>query len=344
MHAYRTHDCAALRPTDAGQTVRLSGWVHAKRDHGGLLFIDLRDHAGITQIVFPAGSPLLDAVERVRVESVLTVTGAVVLRDGPTVNAKLPTGEVEVRAEAMEVQSAAAVLPMQVAGHEHYGDELRLRYRYLDLRRERVHRNMMLRSGRDRILAPAHDRAGLHRVPDADPDRVEPGGRPRLPGAGAAASGQVLRAAAGAAAVQAAADGGWVRPLLPDRAVLPRRGGARRPLPGRVLPARLRDELRDAGGRVRDPGAGDGRRVRGVRRRPDGGPGTRSCASPTRPRWPSTARTSPTCATRCGSPTSPMPSPAPASGCSPRSRPAAARCGRSRPRAPAPGRARSSTG
>ncbi len=147
MHAYRTHDCAALRPTDAGQTVRLSGWVHAKRDHGGLLFIDLRDHAGITQVVFPAGSPLLDAVERVRVESVLTVTGAVVLRDGPTVNAKLPTGEVEVRAEAMEVQSAAAVLPMQVAGHEHYGDELRLRYRYLDLRRERVHRNMMLRAG-----------------------------------------------------------------------------------------------------------------------------------------------------------------------------------------------------
>ena len=147
MHAYRTHDCAALRPADAGRTVRLSGWVHAKRDHGGLLFIDLRDHAGITQILFPAGSALLDAVEPVRVESVLTVTGAVVLRDNATVNPKLPTGEIEVRAEAMEVQSAAGVLPLQVAGHEHYGDELRLRYRYLDLRRERVRRNMMLRAG-----------------------------------------------------------------------------------------------------------------------------------------------------------------------------------------------------
>ncbi len=147
MHAYRTHNCAALRPADAGQTVRLSGWVHAKRDHGGLLFVDLRDARGITQIVFPAGSALLGEVERVRVESVLTVTGGVVLRDGPTVNPRLPTGEIEVRAEAMEVQSAAAVLPMQVAGHEHYGDELRLRYRYLDLRRERVQRNMMLRAG-----------------------------------------------------------------------------------------------------------------------------------------------------------------------------------------------------
>ncbi len=144
MHAYRTHRCDALRAEDAGQTVRLSGWVHSKRDHGGLLFIDLRDHFGITQIVFP--SALLDQVERVRVESVLTVTGEVVLREGATVNPKLPTGAIEVRAQAMEIQSQAAVLPLQVAGNEHYGDELRLAYRYLDLRRERVHKNMMLRA------------------------------------------------------------------------------------------------------------------------------------------------------------------------------------------------------
>ncbi len=147
MHAYRTHDCAALRAGDAGTTVRLSGWVHSKRDHGGLLFIDLRDHFGITQILFPSGSALLEQVERLRVESVLTVTGAVVLREAGTVNPKLPTGEIEVRAETLVVQSSAAVLPLQVAGAEHYGDELRLTYRYLDLRRERVHRNMMLRAG-----------------------------------------------------------------------------------------------------------------------------------------------------------------------------------------------------
>ena len=147
MHAYRTHSCAALRVADAGQTVRLSGWVHSKRDHGGLLFIDLRDHAGITQIVIPAGSALLERAERLRVESVLTVTGQVVLREGATINPKLPTGEIEIQAGEMEVQSAAAVLPLQVAGHETYGDELRLRYRYLDLRRERVRKNMMLRAG-----------------------------------------------------------------------------------------------------------------------------------------------------------------------------------------------------
>ena len=146
MHAYRTHHCAALRASDAGATVRLSGWVHSKRDHGGLLFIDLRDHHGITQVVVPPGSDLLDAVEKLRTESVITVTGETVLREGATVNPKLPTGEIEVRAREIAVQSAAAVLPMQVAGNESYNDELRLTYRYLDLRRERVHRNMMLRA------------------------------------------------------------------------------------------------------------------------------------------------------------------------------------------------------
>ncbi|NVN11563.1 aspartate--tRNA ligase [Nguyenibacter vanlangensis] len=146
MHAYRTHSCAALRASDAGQTARLSGWVHSKRDHGGLLFIDLRDHFGITQIVIPAGSPVLDVVERVRVESVLTITGEVVLRDAATRNPNLPTGEIELRARAVEIQSAAEVLPFQVAGHEHYPEDLRLTYRYLDLRREKVHRNMMLRA------------------------------------------------------------------------------------------------------------------------------------------------------------------------------------------------------
>jgi aspartyl-tRNA synthetase len=147
MHAYRSHTCGALRASDAGQTARLSGWVHSKRDHGGLLFIDLRDHYGLTQIVFAAGSPAFATADRVRPESVITVTGQVVLREGATVNPKLPTGEVELRAAEIVVQSAADMLPMQVAGDEKFPDEIRLKYRFIDLRREKMQRNMKLRSG-----------------------------------------------------------------------------------------------------------------------------------------------------------------------------------------------------
>jgi aspartyl-tRNA synthetase len=147
MHAYRTHTCGALRAADAGAQARLSGWVHSKRDHGGLLFIDLRDHYGLTQCVFPAGSPAFAAANALRPESVVTVTGEVVLRASGTVNPRLPTGEIELRAADLAVQSAADVLPMQVAGEERYPDEIRLKYRFIDLRRDRVHRNMVLRAG-----------------------------------------------------------------------------------------------------------------------------------------------------------------------------------------------------
>ena len=147
MHAYRTHTCAALRASDAGATVRLSGWVHRKRDHGGLLFIDLRDHYGITQCVLAQGSPVFAAADALRPESVVTITGEVVRREGGTVNPKLPTGEVEVRARELAVQSEAAVLPIQVAGEAEFPEDLRLRYRFLDLRRERQHRNILLRAG-----------------------------------------------------------------------------------------------------------------------------------------------------------------------------------------------------
>jgi aspartyl-tRNA synthetase len=146
MHPYRSHTCGALRAADAGQTARLSGWVHAKRDHGGLLFIDLRDHYGITQCVFAAGSPVFAQAEALRPESVVTVTGAVVAREEGTLNPKLPTGEVEVRVTDLVVQSTAEVLPMQVAGEEKFPEDIRLRYRFIDLRREKIHRNMMLRS------------------------------------------------------------------------------------------------------------------------------------------------------------------------------------------------------
>ncbi len=146
MHAYRTHTCGALRATDSGSEARLSGWVHSKRDHGGLLFIDLRDHYGLTQLVFAAGTPAFAVADATRPESVITVTGAVVLREGATVNPRLPTGEIELRVQDIVVQSQADVLPMQVAGNENFSDDMRLRYRYLDLRRDRVHRNMMLRA------------------------------------------------------------------------------------------------------------------------------------------------------------------------------------------------------
>ncbi len=146
MHEYRTHTCGALRAADAGSTARLSGWVNVKRDHGGLLFIDLRDHFGITQCVIPNGSAVFDLAEATRVESVITVTGTVVARDAATVNPRLPTGEIELRVEDFVVQSSAYVLPIQVAGDAQFPEDLRLRYRFLDLRREKLHRNIMLRA------------------------------------------------------------------------------------------------------------------------------------------------------------------------------------------------------
>jgi aspartyl-tRNA synthetase len=146
MHLYRTHTCGQLRLSDVGRAVRLSGWVHRKRDHGNLLFIDLRDHYGITQAVIDTSSPIFPQVESVRVESVVTLTGTVVARPAETLNAKLPTGEVELRIEHFQLQSAAEVLPFQVAVDEPTAEELRLRYRFLDLRRERIHANILLRA------------------------------------------------------------------------------------------------------------------------------------------------------------------------------------------------------
>jgi aspartyl-tRNA synthetase len=146
MHAYRTHNCGQLRAEQVGQSVRVSGWVHRKRDHGGLLFVDLRDHYGLTQIVADSSDPVFATLDSLRAESVVTITGDVVARSPETVNANLPTGAIEVRARDVSVQSAAIELPMPVAGEQEYPEEIRLKYRFLDLRRERLHANIMLRS------------------------------------------------------------------------------------------------------------------------------------------------------------------------------------------------------
>ncbi len=146
MHLYRTHTCGQLRKADAGSTVRLSGWVHRKRDHGNLLFVDLRDHYGLTQCVVDVSSPVFQVLEQARPESVVTVTGKVVPRSADTVNPKLPTGEIELQVAEAALQSTADILPMQVAGEQEFPEDMRLRYRYLDLRRDKLHANMLLRS------------------------------------------------------------------------------------------------------------------------------------------------------------------------------------------------------
>jgi len=136
MHPYRTHTCGALSAPEVGQAVRLSGWVHRKRDHGGVLFVDLRDHYGITQIVADSDSAALPLLEGLRVESVVTIDGEVKARDAATINPNLPTGEIEVFARSAEVLSRAEELPLPVAGEQEYPEDIRLRYRFLDLRRE----------------------------------------------------------------------------------------------------------------------------------------------------------------------------------------------------------------
>ncbi|MFO1016954.1 MAG: aspartate--tRNA ligase [Hyphomonadaceae bacterium] len=146
MHAYRSHTCGALRPADAGKDVRLGGWVHRKRDLGGLLFVDLRDHYGITQLVINPGSAAFALFERVRAETVVRVDGKVIERAKDTVNPELATGEIEVRVEDAEVLGAAEELPLPVFGAPDYPEETRLKYRFLDLRRDKLHKSILLRS------------------------------------------------------------------------------------------------------------------------------------------------------------------------------------------------------
>ena len=152
MHKYRSHNCSELRAKNNGETVKLSGWIHRKRDHGGLLFIDLRDHYGITQCVINIDSPLFSKVEHLRLETVISITGEVVLRSDDTINSKLPTGEIEIKIAEIEILSEPDTLPLQVNSEEPYGEEVRLRHRYLDLRREPMQRNIALRNSVIRSL------------------------------------------------------------------------------------------------------------------------------------------------------------------------------------------------
>ena len=158
MHPYRTHSCGELRAQHAGQTARVSGWVHRKRDHGELLFIDLRDHYGITQCVIDSGGLRFTIAESLRLESVVTITGRVVKRSNETINPGLATGEVEIRIDELAIESEADPLPLEVNSERDYGEEVRLRYRFLDLRREKVHKKIMLRTAviasiRQRMIA-----------------------------------------------------------------------------------------------------------------------------------------------------------------------------------------------
>lgn len=146
MHRYRTYTCGALTEAEESKTVRLSGWIHRQRDHGNLLFVDLRDHYGITQCVIDSSSPAFNLVQSLRNESVVTITGRVVKRTPETVNAKMPTGKIEVVVDEFALDSQADILPIQVNSDQEFPEDTRLRYRFLDLRREKMHANIVLRS------------------------------------------------------------------------------------------------------------------------------------------------------------------------------------------------------
>ncbi len=200
MHPYRTHNCNELRKEHVGQEARLSGWVFRKRDHGSLLFLDLRDHYGLTQIVIQPDAPFFADCQRLHLESVMTVTGPVMARAPETVNPSLPTGEVELRAQSITTLSEAVPLPFSVNIEEDGNEELRLRYRYLDLRREKMHSNILLRT---QVIS-----AIRRRMTELGFNKLLPGRRAGLPRAQQGSPGPLLRPAPGAATVQTTAHGG----------------------------------------------------------------------------------------------------------------------------------------
>ena len=270
MHRYRSHTCGALRESDIDKDVRLAGWVHRVRDHGGVLFIDLRDHYGLSQVVADPDSPAFKKVE----DAARRMGGADRRQGAPPPGRHRECRDADRPGRGLypRRRGAGAGRRTADAGVRRSGIS-RGNPAQVPLSRSAARpaaRQHHEARPDHRFDPPPHEGGRLLRIPDADPDRVVARRRARLPGAVAAASRKVLRAAAGAAAVQAAHHDRGLRPLLPDRAVLPRRGRARRPLAGRVLSARYRDELRHAGRRVQRGRAGAARRVRGVRGRQAG--------------------------------------------------------------------------
>ena len=163
MHPYRTHTCNDLRASDAGKTVRLSGWMFRLRDHGGILFVDLRDHYGLTQIVVHPSRSFFGLVEKAHLESVITVTGEVKLRTPDTINPELPTGEIEIEANELVMESASQVTPLYIPDEKaDESEDVRLQYRFLDLRREKLHKNIILRSEVIRFLREQMWEKGFH--------------------------------------------------------------------------------------------------------------------------------------------------------------------------------------
>ncbi len=251
----RTHRCGELRLSDAGSTITLMGWVNRRRDHGNLIFIDLRDRSGITQIVFDKerNPEMHERVESVRNEYVLAVTGMVESRSEGTRNPKMETGEIEVIASELKLLNESKVPPFFPGdANVNLNEEVRLKYRYLDLRRPEMHANIEMRHRVTLGHPQLSCGRGLLRDRDAVHDALHSRGRARLPGAEPRASGRVLRPAAVAADLQAVADDRRPRPLLPDCALLPRRGSARRP-PAGVHPDRSGADLPD---RRDDPWSG----------------------------------------------------------------------------------------
>ena len=144
MNSYRTHTCGELRSSDVNKEVKLAGWIHRKRNLGNLCFVDLRDHYGITQCVFDSSSDLFEKIEAIRPESVIGISGKVMMRE--SINKNIPTGDIEIKVDALEVYSEAEILPFQVAVEDDAPEEMRLKYRFLDLRKDRIHKNILLRS------------------------------------------------------------------------------------------------------------------------------------------------------------------------------------------------------
>jgi hypothetical protein len=329
----RTHYCGQVNESLIGQSATVVGWVHRRRDHGGVIFIDLRDREGLLQVVFnPDDAATFALAESARGEFVLQVAGELRRRPEGTANPALASGQVELVARRLEVLNRSETPPFH--HDEAAGEDLRLRYRYLDLRRPEMLNNLRLRHRVTSALRAFLDAHGFVEVETPMLTKATPEGARDYLVPSAQLPGQVLRAAAVAAAVQAAADDVGARPLLPDRALLPRRGPARRP-PARVHPARRGDVVPRRGWRDRADGGDGARAVQGRAR----GRACRSrfpaCAG-ARP-WTASARIGPTCATRWSWSRSPTWSPASSSRCSPaRRRPerpgrGAARAGRRQP-------------